>query len=101
MSEREGGSFPGGWISERWLVSGRVQGVGFRFHVKMAARRHGLTGDVRNLPDGRVEVRAQGPAEPMAALLATVRGGPPGSRVDEVETTRLDPNIRFDRFDIR
>jgi len=68
-----------------WRVRGRVQGVGFRWFVLREARREGLRGDVRNLADGSVEIRAVGPAERLARLLSAVRRGPQGARVDTVD----------------
>lgn len=67
---------------KRITVEGRVQGVGFRFFVRDIALRLGLTGAVRNLPDGRrVEAHLQGPATDVARCLAAIRRGPPGSLV--------------------
>ena len=57
MSEVDDRDLPPGWNSAQWLVSGRVQGVGFRYHVLQSAHRFGIIGDVRNLRDGRVEGR--------------------------------------------
>ena len=85
----------------RALVSGRVQGVGFRWFVLRQARRSGVAGDVRNLADGRVEVRARGTAEGLEQLLGAVREGPPGARVDDLETRELDPALLSDGFDVR
>lgn len=68
----------------RVLVSGRVQGVGFRYFVAGEARALGLAGFVRNLRDGRVEMFAGGPPDTIDALIAACRRGPPGSRVDGV-----------------
>ena len=90
-----------GWAAERWLVSGRVQGVGFRYHVYRAAQRFGLGGDVRNLPDGRVEIRVEGPRERVSSLRQAVETGPPGSRVAMVETSALVHGLRFETFSIR
>jgi len=94
------GSKPG-WTSAHWLVSGRVQGVGFRYHVLHSARRFGVIGDVRNLADGRVEIRAAGPGDDIAELLAAVRTGPPGSQVRSIETRDLEQGLNFDTFMIR
>ncbi len=69
----------------RLLVSGRVQGVFFRAHTQEEARRLGLTGWVRNLPDGRVEALAEGPRDALEALLAWARVGPPSARVTGVD----------------
>ena len=52
-----------GQTTRHIIFSGRVQGVGFRFTVHRLANRHGLTGQIRNVPDGTVEMIAQGPAE--------------------------------------
>jgi acylphosphatase len=101
MDEADGRDLRPGWTSAVWLVTGRVQGVGFRYHVLRCARRCEVLGDVRNLPDGRVEVRAQGPADRMERLLADVRTGPPGSRVDSIESRDLGRGIEFETFMIR
>jgi acylphosphatase len=58
--------------TERVIFSGRVQGVGFRYTVRKLARRHPVTGFVRNLPDGTVELIVQGKIEAANALLADV-----------------------------
>jgi acylphosphatase len=65
-------------------ISGRVQGVGFRYFTAGQARRLGVRGSVRNLPDGRVEVVAEGDRAAIEALLAAVRQGPPGAHVRDV-----------------
>lgn len=69
----------------RLLISGRVQGVFFRACTRDEARRLGVKGWVRNLPDGRVEVLAQGNLEQLKALEAFCRKGPPHARVHNVE----------------
>jgi len=69
----------------RWVVRGRVQGVGFRWFVWREAERLGLGGFARNLGDGTVEVVSQGPDEALDRLEAALRRGPPGSRVDALE----------------
>lgn len=68
------------------LVKGRVQGVGFRWHVVEEARRLGLAGWVRNNPDGSVELCARGGAEPLAKLRKIAERGPSGAAVFAVET---------------
>ena len=55
----------------------------------------------RNLADGRVEIRAQGPGERMSDLLAAVHAGPPGARVDSIEVCELEKDLNFDTFTIR
>lgn len=71
------------------LVRGRVQGVGFRWHVREIARRLGLRGWVRNCPDGAVEIAAEGSDESIQRLQDELRKGPPGAVVSSVED--LDP----------
>ena len=68
----------------RYVVSGRVQGVGFRAFVADAARAEGLDGWVRNLPDGPVEVHAEGDAEALGRFEWRLWQGPPMARVDDV-----------------
>ncbi len=80
----------------RALVSGRVQGVYYRQSTRQAARRLGLLGWVRNLPDGRVEVFAQGDARDVERLVDWLWAGPPGASVLGVEShdSALDPNLQ-------
>lgn len=66
-------------------VSGRVQGVFYRANTEEVARRLGLTGWVRNLPDGRVEIVAEGEEDGLQKLIAWCRQGPPAARVSSVE----------------
>ena len=71
---------------KRVIVEGRVQGVGFRFFVRDTAVRLGLTGTVRNLPDGRrVEVHMQGASSNVASCIAAIRRGLPGSLVTSIQ----------------
>jgi acylphosphatase len=67
------------------LVLGRVQGVGFRWFVREAARRRGVAGWVRNRKDGSVEIAAEGDAAAIEALVSAVRAGPPGASVTEIQ----------------
>lgn len=71
--------------ARRILVSGRVQGVGFRWSTMAAARRLGVAGWVRNRADGRVEVHAQGTPAAVAALVAWLGHGPAGAEVTGLE----------------
>lgn len=78
-------------VIRRFLVFGKVQGVYFRHSTRLEARRLLLRGIARNLPDGCVEVLAQGPAVAVEALRAWLHRGPAQARVDEVrETTSPD-----------
>lgn len=71
-------------VAVRIVVTGRVQGVGFRWHVREAGRRESLAGWVRNLPDGSVELIARGDPGGVDRLQASVRAGPTGSIVESV-----------------
>jgi acylphosphatase len=72
------------------LVQGFVQGVGFRHFVAQTARRLGVSGWVRNLPGGEVEVLAGLPPGTRERFLAALQQGPPASRVDGLQVTRAD-----------
>ena len=72
-------------VARRYLISGRVQGVGFRYFAEAAASREGVHGWVRNLPDGRVEAAAEGEAEAVQRFERSIRHGPRGARVDDVD----------------
>jgi acylphosphatase len=73
--------------SYRYLVVGRVQGVGYRYFVLREAEALGLSGFARNLPDGRVEVVAEGSEESLAGLEGRLREGPAFASVTDVERT--------------
>lgn len=78
-------------VARRALVSGTVQGVGFRVSVRTEARNLGVLGWVRNLDDGRVEVHAEGPAALVDALLTYCRVGPPAGVVTNVAVSDAVP----------
>ena len=83
-------------------VRGRVQGVNFRTFAAAHARRLGLAGWARNLPDGAaVEVYAEGPRAALEKLLERLRQGPGMARVDSVEVDRRDARGEVDGFTIR
>jgi len=87
-------------MARRFLVSGRVTGVGFRYFAQDVAQREGLTGVVRNLPDGRVEALVEGDAESVTRFEAAVRRGPAAARVEHVEIDALPPSGRYLGFSI-
>jgi len=72
-------------------VSGRVQGVGFRWAISDRARSRGVAGWVRNQADGTVEAVFEGPPEAVDALVAWIRRGPSGARVDDVTVEQEAP----------
>ncbi len=78
-------------VARRALVSGQVQGVGFRYSCIERARRIGVAGWVRNLVDGRVEAHVEGDEDKVDALIAWLHEGPPYARVDSVEVSDATP----------
>ncbi len=82
-------------------VSGRVQGVFYRSNTRKKALELGLTGWVRNLPDGRVEIVAEGEREKLERLIEWCRRGPPLARVEDLEIRWEEPRGEFDSFTIR
>jgi acylphosphatase len=82
-------------------ISGRVQGVSFRYYTRQKATELGVDGWVRNLMNGQVEAWAQGEAEAVEALVNWCRQGPSSARVDELklEEESLDPEL--EGFEIR
>jgi acylphosphatase len=75
----------------RFLVSGRVQGVGYRYFVLRAASALGVCGFVRNLPDGRVEVVAEGPEPALGELEQQLWAGPAFATVGGVDRSQVAP----------
>jgi acylphosphatase len=78
-------------VTKRFIVSGRVQGVGFRYFVVREAEALGLAGWVRNLPDGRVEVLASGDGGPVDTLEGRLWQGPPHAHVAGIEWAAGEP----------
>lgn len=81
-------------------VAGRVQGVGYRASMQHEAQRLGVTGWVRNLPDGRVEFLASGPGEHVDGLIEWARQGPTFARVDQLHHEER-ANEDFGGFEVR
>jgi len=87
-------------VARRFIVRGRVQGVGFRWFVEREADLLGIAGWVRNNPDSSVEVLAQGTKEQLAGLRSRLREGPRAARVDDVEEFDTAPISEMRTFRI-
>jgi acylphosphatase len=88
-------------VRRRFVIAGRVQGVGFRWFVHDAAAREGVDGWVRNLPDGCVEAEIEGDIESVDRVEAALRRGPASARVEEVAVEERPPAGRRTGFSIR
>jgi len=87
-------------VARKYFVSGEVQGVGYRFFAQRVAARHQVVGYVRNLPDGRVEVVAEGALENVEGLKHDLAAGPVSGHVEQVEELSLDPTGSYTAFRI-
>jgi acylphosphatase len=85
--------------TRKYIIHGRVQGVGFRYFVRKIADAFDITGKVRNTPDGSVEIVATGTQENLRSFKEQIEIGPGGSRVDRVVVEELDV-MRFKGFEI-
>ena len=85
----------------RAIVSGRVQGVGFRMSTLQKARHIGVSGYVRNLTNGNVEIVALGKAEKVDSLLQWAESGPPSAIVKNLEVEVMADDEEFPGFEIR
>ena len=83
------------------LIDGRVQGVCFRYYCQDEAKRLGIWGWVKNFPDGRVEVTAEGNQQAILAFVKWCHQGPPSAYVAECAETYAEPTGEFDSFEIR
>lgn len=86
--------------ARRFIVRGRVQGVGFRWFVEREAHMLGIAGWVRNNADGTVEVLAQGSSDQLSGLHSRLRQGPRAARVDGVEVLEVRPSADLSSFRI-
>jgi acylphosphatase len=87
-------------VARRFLISGRVQGVGFRFFAEEQARVHQVAGYVRNLPDGRVEAVAEGDEESVLRFERSLHRGPRGAMIEQIVADPVPPENRYG-FSIR
>ncbi len=83
------------------IISGRVQGIFFRHNTNKVANKLGLTGFVRNLPDGNVEVIAEGDEEKLKELIAFCKKGPEGAYVEDIKIEYGKPKKEFSAFSIK
>ena len=86
-------------IARRAVISGRVQGVGFRFFAQRSARDNSIRGWVRNLPDGSVETVAEGDEDAVALYLERLRRGPMGAKVTGLSAVEV-PASNYPSFEI-
>lgn len=82
------------------LISGVVQGVGFRYHTYQIARQLQVVGWVRNLPDGRVQVLAEAESDILDQLIADLKAGPSFSRVQDIEIEWSEPTGQHSSFEV-
>jgi len=87
-------------IARKFLISGDVQGVGYRFFAQRSSAAHQVRGYVKNLNDGRVEVLAEGSETAVNAFRLDLAAGPRYSRVAEVEELVVEPSGSYSTFRI-
>ncbi len=88
-------------VARRFVIGGRVQGVGFRMFAEAHAEREGVHGYVRNLADGRVEALVEGDQDAVDRVELTLRRGPAGARIETFEVEPAAPGYRATGFVIR
>ena len=88
-------------IARRLVITGRVQGVGFRYFTQDAAAREGVTGWVRNRADGSVEAYLEGESDSVTRVERAIRRGPPGARVEAVQADAEEPSAAYSDFAVR
>jgi acylphosphatase len=87
-------------VARHYMISGDVQGVGYRFFAQRVAARHQIVGYVRNLSDGRVEVHAEGTLESVEGFKHDIATGPQFARVEHVEEVSVEPTGQYTAFRI-
>jgi acylphosphatase len=88
-------------LAKRYFLSGRVQGVAFRYFTERVAHRLGIKGYVCNLWDGRVEAFAQGDEESLNFFYEKLKEGPPAARVDRIEVIEETPDQKLQSFHVK
>jgi acylphosphatase len=87
-------------VGRRFIITGRVQGVGFRYFTHDAAVREGVTGWVTNRPDGCVEAYVEGDSDAVTRVERAIRRGPAAARVESVQADTEEASGAYSRFDI-
>jgi len=87
-------------VARKFIISGLVQGVGYRFFAQRAAARHQIRGYVKNLSDGRVEALAQGSEKSVESFKHDLIAGPSFSNVEHIEETVVEPSGWYSAFRI-
>jgi acylphosphatase len=87
-------------IARRFIIKGRVQGVGYRYYAVRAARKAGVVGQVRNMRDGSVEVTVEGSARVVGDFREDLARGPSFAEVISIEEVELAPTGRYTGFDV-
>lgn len=87
-------------VARKFIISGMVQGVGYRFFAQRAAARHQVTGYVKNLADGRVEALVEANEKSVEAFKHDLTAGPNFSSVEHVEEIVLEPTGLYSNFRI-
>ena len=87
-------------VARRFIVKGRVQGVGYRYFAINAAAQCGVVGTVRNLPDGTVEAVAEGAPAAVADFRDQLERGPSYARVTSVHEAEIKATGRYKKFDV-
>ena len=87
-------------IARKFIISGFVQGVSFRYFAQRAAARHQVVGYVKNLPDGRVESYAEGTEKAVTGFMHDLTAGPTYSEVENIEEIVLEPTNLYSAFRI-
>lgn len=87
-------------IARKFLISGLVQGVGFRYFAQRSSARHQVRGYIKNLDDGRVEVLAEGDSKAVDGFRLDLAAGPQYSQVEQMEELVVEPSGRYPSFRI-
>lgn len=85
-------------IARKYLISGEVQGVGYRYFAQRSSAKHQVRGYVKNLADGRVEVLVEGIAKAVEAFRQDLAAGPAHSRVGQIEELVIEPSGSYSTF---